>query len=412
MTQTNEPTSTPRLPTPLPLPLTLPFTLPFTLPNTSTLVLSLALVPHPHLGWHFRPRLHQADLRLVWLLSLFAIVPEAIELVLQPVQRATMAVPWLASPGQLGCKALGPGCSGGAPRPLRRQWHSASSHLQVRSLVHLNLGDAPSALPTSLTRWLLAALVLLDACIYLLARSLQTVVGWRYRVNRAGAAAHSLLLLLRASLRLDLLLLLPALLGTTVALFQGADRRPEISAEPSVVGATAGALASYAAFPPFLLLASFQLRRKAVIAAVPLGAAQLAWLIASSAVLLRSDDVAAGADGGGNRSATGVPGVSEFEGGLASDGLSQRFDYIKFFYALLVGFACVLRSVQLTLACSHLRSHDTHRKNSAEPFSALATEAERASLAGAAGEFARALAHEAVGCVIQAWLVPRVVNIY
>ena len=33
--------------------------------------------------------------------------------------------------------------------------HSASSNLQVRSLVHLELGDAPSALPTSLTRWLL-----------------------------------------------------------------------------------------------------------------------------------------------------------------------------------------------------------------------------------------------------------------
>ena len=220
--------------------------------------------------------------------------------------------------------------------------HSASSDLQVRSLVHLDLGDAPSALPTSLTRWLLAALVLLDACIYLLARSLQTVVGWRYRVSRAGAA-HSSLLLLRASLRLDLLLLLPALLGTTVALFQGADRRLESSAEPSVVGATAGALASYAAFPPFLLLASSQLRRKAVIAAVPLGAAQLAWLIASSALLLRSDDVAAGADGGGNRSATGVPGVSEFEGGLTSDGLSRRYGDIKFFYALLVACASVLR---------------------------------------------------------------------
>ena len=187
------------------------------------------------------------------------------------------------------------------------------------------------------------ALMLLDACIYLLARSLQTVVGWRYRVSRAGAA-HSSLLLLRASLRLDLLLLLPALLGTTVALFRGADRRPGSNAEPGVVGATAGALASYAAFPPFLLLASYQLRRKAVIAAVPLGAAQLAWLIVTSAVLLRSDDAAAaGADGGGNRSATGVPGVSEPEGGLTSDGLSRRYGDIKFFYALLVACASVLR---------------------------------------------------------------------
>ena len=72
----------------------------------------------------------------------------------------------------------------------------------------------------------------------------------------------------------------------------------------------------------------------------------------------------------------------------------------------------MLRSVQLTLACCHLRSHVTRRKNSAEICSALATEAERASLAGAAGEFARALAHEAVGHVIQAWLVPRVVYRY
>jgi hypothetical protein len=87
----------------------------------------------------------------------------------------------------------------------------------VRSFTHLDLGEAPSVLPIILTRWLLAALLLLDACTYLLARSLRTVVGWRHRVSRAGAASSSSLLLLRASLRLDLLLLLPALLGATVA---------------------------------------------------------------------------------------------------------------------------------------------------------------------------------------------------
>ena len=47
----------------------------------------------------------------------------------------------------------------------------------VRSFMHLDLGEAPSIYSAHLTRWLLVALLLLDACIYLLARSLRTVVG-------------------------------------------------------------------------------------------------------------------------------------------------------------------------------------------------------------------------------------------
>ena len=47
----------------------------------------------------------------------------------------------------------------------------------VRSFMDLELGEAPSIYSAHLTRWLLVALLLLDACIYLLARSLLTVVG-------------------------------------------------------------------------------------------------------------------------------------------------------------------------------------------------------------------------------------------
>ena len=304
----------------------------------------------------------QADLRLVWLLSLIAVVPEATEF--------------------------------------------------VRSLVlHDAAGSgAPSALTARGTQWLLAALVVLNACIYLLARSLHTVVGWRYRVSRADAAPSSLLLL-HASLRLDLLLVLPALLGTTVGLFH------VLESSSLVVGVTAGALVSYAACPSFLLLASLRLRRKALIAGVPLGAVQLAWLIAISAVILRSDDANGSSDQSANystnRSATGVPGVFESEGsGLTSDVFSRYYDAsdLKFFYALLVAFATVLRSAQLTLAVWFLRSDVKHRKDSADILSALASELSsgRTSFSDEGSDFARVLSHGAVSCVIQVQLAPRV----
>ena len=67
-----------------------------------------------------------------------------------------------------------------------------------------------------------------------------------------------------------------------------------------------------------LLIASIQLRRKAIIAAVPLGAAQLAWLIATAVILLRTDHDA-GAGGGGIRElGEAEPGEPEPGGGLSS----------------------------------------------------------------------------------------------
>jgi hypothetical protein len=71
---------------------------------------------------------------------------------------------------------------------------------------------------------------------------------------------------------------------------------------------------------------------------VPLGAAQLAWLIATAAILLHPEHDA-GAGGGGNRSATGEPGAPEPGGGLTSSGLSERHGDVRLFYALLVATA-------------------------------------------------------------------------
>ena len=71
---------------------------------------------------------------------------------------------------------------------------------------------------------------------------------------------------------------------------------------------------------------------------MPLGAAQLVWLIATAVILLRPDHDA-GAGGGGNRSATGEPGEPEPGGGLTSSGLSERYGDIRLFYALLVAAA-------------------------------------------------------------------------
>ena len=88
-----------------------------------------------------------------------------------------------------------------------------------------------------------------------------------------------------------------------------------------------------------LLIASIQLRRKAIIAAVPLGAAQLAWLIAIAVILLRTDEDA-GAGGGGNRElGEAEPAEPEPGGGLTSSGLSERYGDIRLFYALLVATA-------------------------------------------------------------------------
>ena len=155
-----------------------------------------------------------------------------------------------------------------------------------------------------------------------------------------------------------------------------------------------------------LLIASIQLRRKAIIAAVPLGAAQLAWLIATAVILLRTDHDA-GAGGGGNRElGEAEPGEPEPGGGLTSSGLSERYGDIRLFYALLVATACVLRCAQLGLACCSLPAHTKRRKSSAEIVNALASQAERASLSGPVGEFARALAtNEAVARLIEGDLV-------
>ena len=93
-------------------------------------------------------------------------------------------------------------------------------------------------------------------------------------------------------------------------------------------------------------------------------------------------------------------------GGLTSSGLSERYGDVRLFFALLVAIACVLRCVQLSLACCSLPAHTKRRKSSAEIVNALASQAERASLSGQVGEFARALAtNEAVARLIEGDLV-------
>ena len=257
-----------------------------------------------------------------------------------------------------------------------------------------------SLLPVSLELSLFLLLIVLDACTYLLTHSLQAVVGWHAR-NGGGAATGELNeQRLRASIRLDLLLVFPVLLYAT------ADFLLAIGAalNTPLFHATIGALSVYALYLALFLCAARWPRgtgRSAARVAMALGAAQLLALLIVSTLLLQA------AEGGRGQTAEGDVGNatnrSSFIAVSRSDDSELVPSSVASLFLLLVVVAAVLRGLQIGLACWILQQapRATTDASVAEP----AVPDDQGVSTADASALVRVLSHEAVQHVVKGEVV-------
>lgn len=239
-----------------------------------------------------------------------------------------------------------------------------------------------SSLPVRLESGLFVLLIILDVCTYLLTRSLQAVVGW-HAGGGGGTAGELKQQLLRASIRLDLLLVLPVLLYATADLLLALGT----TLDAPLFYATIGALGAYTFYLALLLCASRWPRGAAARVAMVLGAAQLLALLAVSILVLQA------AEGGAEHLGNDSPNTNRSSLAFSRSSSAHGVAF------LLVGVAAALRSLQLGLACLILR----HAPRTADTSSSLVRTLVRATADTSA--LVRALSHEAVQHVVKGEVV-------
>ena len=230
-------------------------------------------------------------------------------------------------------------------------------------------------------------LIVLDACSYLLTRSLQAVVGWHGGVG-GGTAGEWKQQLLRASVRLDLLLVLPVLLYATTELLLALGSTVDAPLIHVTIGTLAGAYTFYLAL---LQYASRWPRGAAARVAMVLGAAQLvAILVVSTLVLLAADG---GIENLGNDT------DSTNRSSLAFNRSSTARNSSVPLFLLFLGVVAAMRSLQLGLSCFSFR----HAPRTADTSSSLVRSLLRAT--ANTSKLVRILSHDAVQYVVKGEVV-------
>lgn len=235
------------------------------------------------------------------------------------------------------------------------------------------------SLPVGLESGLFVLLIILDVCTYLLTRSLQAVVGW-HAGGGGGTAGELKQQLLRASIRLDLLLVLPVLLYATADLLLALGT----ALDAPLFYATIGALGAYTFYLGFLQCALRWPRGAFARVAIVLGAAQLLALLAVSILVLQAAEGSAE-----HLLGNSTPNTNH---SFLAFSRSSSTHGVAFF---LVGVAAALRSLQLGLACLIFR----HAPRTADTSSSLVRTLVRATSDTSA--LMRALSHEAVQHVVK-----------
>lgn len=229
-------------------------------------------------------------------------------------------------------------------------------------------------------------LIVLDACSYLLTRSLQAVVGWHGGVG-GGTAGEWKQHLLRASVRLDLLFVLPVLLHATTELLLALRTTVDAPLIYVTIGTLGGAYTFYLAL---LQYASRWPRGAAARVAMVLGAAQLLALLAVATLVLLA------AEGGTEHLGNGT--TSTNRSSLAFNRSSTAHSSVPLFL-LLLGVVAAMRSLQLGLSCFSFR----HATRTSDTSSALVRSLLRAT--ANTSELVRILSREAVQHVVKGEVV-------
>ena len=229
-------------------------------------------------------------------------------------------------------------------------------------------------------------LIVLDACSYLLTRSLQAVVGWHGGVG-FGTAGEWKQHLLRASVRLDLLFVLPVLLHATTELLLALGTTVDAPLIYVTIGTLGGAYTFYLAL---LQYASRWPRGAAARVAMVLGAAQLLALLAVAPLVLLA------AEGGTEHLGNGT--TSTNRSSLAFNRSSTAHFGVPLFL-LLLGVVAAMRSLQLGLSCFSFR----HATRTSDTSSSLVRSLLRAT--ANTSELVRILSREAVQHVVKGEVV-------